>query len=169
MPENQPTPPSGDLDTSKSYTATFKIERGEFEIMLFANDAPLTVENFVNLARAEFYDATTFHRVIPGFMVQGGDPEGTGTGGPGYHFGDEFNPNLRHDSEGVLSMANSGPGTNGRQFFITLAPTPHLDGMHTVLGKVTRGMDVVKAIRERDPGSDPNPGDLIETIVINEK
>ena len=169
MPENQPTPPSGDLDTSKSYTATFKIERGEFEIMLFANDAPLTVENFVNLARAEFYDATTFHRVIPGFMVQGGDPEGTGTGGPGYRFGDEFNPNLRHDSEGVLSMANSGPGTNGSQFFITLAPTPHLDGMHTVFGKVTRGMDVVKAIRERDPGSAPNPGDLIETIVINEK
>ena len=169
MPENQPTPPSGDLDTSKSYTATFKIERGEFEIMLFANDAPLTVENFVNLARAEFYDATTFHRVIPGFMVQGGDPEGTGTGGPGYRFGDEFNPNLRHDSEGVLSMANSGPGTNGSQFFITLAPTRHLDGMHTVFGKVTRGMDVVKAIRERDPGSDPNPGDLIETIVINEK
>ena len=168
MPENQPTPPSGDLDTSKSYTATFKIERGEFEIMLFANDAPLTVENFVNLARAEFYDATTFHRVIPGFMVQGGDPEGTGTGGPGYRFGDEFNPNLRHDSEGVLSMANSGPGTNGSQVFITLAPTPHLDGMHTVFGKVTRGMDVVKAIRERDPGSDPNPGDLIETIVINE-
>ncbi len=169
MPENQPTPPSGDLDTSKSYTATFKIERGEFEIMLFANDAPLTVENFVNLARAEFYDATTFHRVIPGFMVQGGDPEGTGTGGPGYRFGDEFNPNLRHDSGGVLSMANSGPGTNGSQFFITLAPTPHLDGMHTVFGKVTREMDVVKAIRERDPGSDPNPGDLIETVVINEK
>ena len=169
MPENQPTPPSCDIDTSKSYTATFKIERGEFEIMLFANDAPLTVENFVNLARAEFYDATTFHRVIPGFMVQGGDPEGTGTGGPGYRFGDEFNPNLRHDSGGVLSMANSGLGTNGSQVFITLAPTPHLDGMHTVFGKVTRGMDVVKAIRERDPGSDPNPGDLIETIVINEK
>ena len=169
MPEDQLMPPSGDLDTSKSYTATFKIERGEFEIMLFANDAPLTVENFVNLARAEFYDATTFHRVISGFMVQGGDPEGTGTGGPGYRFGDEFNSKLRHDSEGVLSMANSGPGTNGSQFFITLGPTSHLDGKHTVFGKVTKGMDVVKAIRERDPGSDPNPGDLIETIVINEK
>jgi cyclophilin family peptidyl-prolyl cis-trans isomerase len=169
MPENQLTPPSGDLDTSKSYTATFKTERGEFEIRLFANDAPLTVENFVNLARAEFYDATTFHRVIPGFMVQGGDPEGTGTGGPGYRFGDEFNSKLRHDSEGVLSMANSGPGTNGSQFFITLGPTPHLDGKHTVFGKVTKGMDVVKAIRERDPGNDPNPGDLIETIIINEK
>ena len=102
MPENQLTPPSGDLDTSKSYNATFKTERGEFEIRLFANDAPLTVENFVNLAHAEFYDATTFHRVIPGFMVQGGDPQGTGTGGPGYRFGDEFNSKLHHDSDGVL-------------------------------------------------------------------
>ncbi len=145
----------------------FNTERGEFEIMLFANDAPLTVENFVNLARAGFYDGTTFHRVIPGFMVQGGDPEGTGTGGPGYRFGDEFNKNLRHDTEGVLSMANAGPGTNGSQFFITLGPTPHLDGRHTVFGKVVKGMDVVKSIRERDPGSDPEPGDLIETIVIN--
>jgi cyclophilin family peptidyl-prolyl cis-trans isomerase len=137
--------------------------------MLFANDAPLTVENFVNLARAEFYDGTTFHRVIPGFMVQGGDPTGTGTGGPGYRFGDEFSSKLHHDNEGVLSMANAGPGTNGSQFFITLGPTPHLDGKHTVFGKVTGGMDVVKAIRERDPMSDSNPGDIIETIVINEK
>ena len=169
MSENELAPPSGDLDTSKSYTATFNTERGEFEIMLFANDAPLTVENFVNLARADFYNATTFHRVIPGFMVQGGDPEGTGTGGPGYRFGDEFNSNLRHDAEGVLSMANAGPGTNGSQFFITLAPTPHLDGKHTVFGKVIKGMDVVKAIRERDPGRDSNPGDLVESVVINEK
>jgi cyclophilin family peptidyl-prolyl cis-trans isomerase len=162
-------PPTGDLDNSKSYTAAFKTERGEFEIMLFANDAPNTVENFINLAQADYYDGTTFHRVIPGFMVQGGDPTGTGTGGPGYRFGDEFNKALRHDSDGVLSMANSGPGTNGSQFFITLAPTPHLDGRHSVFGKVISGMDVVKAIRERDPGSDPNPGDMIETIVINEK
>ena len=169
MPENAPTPPSGDLDKSKSYTATFKTERGEFVIMLFANDAPLTVENFVDLAQAGFYDGTMFHRVIPGFMVQGGDPEGTGTGGPGYRFGDEFSANLHHDAEGVLSMANSGPGTNGSQFFITLGPTPHLDGKHTVFGKVVKGMDVVKSIRERDPGSDPNPGDMIETIVIDEK
>ena len=116
-------PPSGSLDNSKSYTATFKTERGEFEIMLYANDAPLTVENFVNLARAEFYNGTTFHRVIPGFMAQGGDPTGTGTGGPGYRFGDEFSPKLRHDSEGILSMANAGPGTNGSQFFITTAKT----------------------------------------------
>ncbi|MCH8909755.1 MAG: peptidylprolyl isomerase [Chloroflexi bacterium] len=169
MPEKGLTPPSGDLDTTKSYTATFKTERGEFEIMLYANDAPRTCENFINLARAEFYDATTFHRVIPGFMVQGGDPEGTGRGGPGYRFGDEFNSKLRHDAEGVLSMANSGPGTNGSQFFITLGPTPHLDGKHTVFGKVIKGMDVVKSIRERDPRSDSSPGDLVETIVINEK
>jgi cyclophilin family peptidyl-prolyl cis-trans isomerase len=163
------TPPSGELDNSKSYTATFKTQRGEFEFMLYATDAPLTVENFINLARADFYNGTTFHRVIPGFMVQGGDPTGTGTGGPGYRFGDEFNRNLRHDSEGILSMANAGPGTNGSQFFITLAPTPHLDGRHSVFGKIISGMDVVKSIRERDPMSDPEPGDFIEEIVINEK
>ena len=162
-------PPSGELDNSKSYTATFKTERGEFELMLYANDAPLTVENFINLARADFYNDTTFHRVIPGFMVQGGDPTGTGTGGPGYRFADEFNKNLHHDSEGIFSMANAGPGTNGSQFFITLAPTPHLDGLHTVFGKIITGMDVVKAIRERDPMSDPEPGDMIESVVINEK
>ena len=162
-------PPSGELDNSKSYTATFKTERGEFELMLYANDAPLTVENFINLARADFYNGTTFHRVIPGFMVQGGDPTGTGTGGPGYRFADEFNKNLHHDSEGIFSMANAGPGTNGSQFFITLAPTPHLDGKHTVFGKIITGMDVVKTIRERDPMSDPEPGDMIERVVINEK
>ena len=134
-----PAPPSGDLDTSKSYTATIKTERGEFDVLLFANDAPITVENFVNLAEAGFYDGTTFHRVIPGFIVQGGDTTGTGSGGPGYRFEDEFNQKLRHDSEGVLSMANAGPGTNGSQFFVTLAPTPHLDGRHSVFGKVIRG------------------------------
>ena len=162
-------PPTGELDTSKSYTATFKTERGDFEIMLYANDAPLTVENFINLALAGFYDGTTFHRVIPGFMAQGGDPTGTGTGGPGYRFDDEFNPRLKHDSEGVLSMANAGPGTNGSQFFITFGPTPHLDNRHSVFGKVIKGMNVVKAIRERDPMSDPEPGDFIETITIKEK
>ena len=162
-------PPSGDLDTSKSYTATFKTERGEFDVLLFANDAPVTVENFINLAQLGFYDGTTFHRVIPGFMVQGGDPTGTGSGGPGYRFEDEFNQKLRHDSEGVLSMANAGPGTNGSQFFVTLAPTPHLDGRHSVFGKVIRGMETVKMIRERDPMNDPNPGDFIETVVISTK
>ncbi|HET9497681.1 MAG TPA: peptidylprolyl isomerase [Candidatus Limnocylindria bacterium] len=161
-------PPSGDLDLSKSYSARFTTERGPFDVELFAADAPLTVENFVNLARAGFYDGTTFHRVIPGFMAQGGDPTGTGRGGPGYQFGDELNGGRRHDAAGVLSMANAGPNTNGSQFFITFGPTPHLDGKHTVFGRVTDGMDVVRSIRERDPSRDPNPGDRIERIEIAE-
>ncbi len=161
-------PPSGALDTSKQYTARFTTAKGAFTVELYADRAPLTVENFVNLARAGFYDGTTFHRVIPGFMAQGGDPEGTGRGGPGYDFGDEFHPTLRHDAAGVLSMANAGPGTNGSQFFITYGPTPHLDDRHSVFGRVTEGMDVVLALRERDPGRDPNPGDAIETIEIIE-
>ena len=166
---DRPSAPSGNLDTSKSYTARFKTQRGEFSVELFAADAPLTVENFVNLARSGFYDGTTFHRVIPGFMAQGGDPTGTGRGGPGYTFRDEFSPSRRHDGPGVLSMANAGPGTNGSQFFITFGPTPHLDGRHTVFGRVTDGMDVVSSIRERDPDRDSNPGDTIETIEIEER
>jgi cyclophilin family peptidyl-prolyl cis-trans isomerase len=161
-------PPTGALDTSKSYAARLKTQRGDIVVELYADRAPLTVENFVNLARAGFYDGTTFHRVIPGFMAQGGDPTGTGTGGPGYQFGDEFDPSLRHDRPGVLSMANAGPGTNGSQFFITHGPTPHLDDKHTVFGRVTAGMDVVQAIRERDPQRDREPGDRIETIEITE-
>lgn len=161
-------PPSGALDTSKTYTATFKTEKGDVTVALFAERAPLTVENFVNLARAGFYDGTTFHRVIDGFMAQGGDPTGTGTGGPGYKFGDEFHPGLRHDGAGVLSMANAGPGTNGSQFFITFGPTPHLDDRHSVFGKVIGGMDVVKSLRERDPQRDRQPGDRIVTIEISE-
>ena len=165
---DRPAPPSGALDTSKGYTARFKTERGDIVVELYADRAPLTVENFVNLARSGFYDGTTFHRVIPGFMAQGGDPTGTGTGGPGYQFGDELDPSLRHDSPGVLSMANAGPGTNGSQFFITYGPTPHLDGRHSVFGKVTEGMDVLQSIRERDPQRDRQPGDRIETIEISE-
>ena len=164
----QLAPPSGALDTTKTYTATFKTERGDFVVELYADRAPRTVENFVNLARAGFYDGTTFHRVINGFMAQGGDPTGTGTGGPGYQFGDEFHPSLRHDAAGVLSMANAGAGTNGSQFFITNGPTPHLDDRHSVFGKVTSGMDVVRSLRERDPQRDRQPGDRIETIEISE-
>jgi cyclophilin family peptidyl-prolyl cis-trans isomerase len=160
--------PSGNLDTTKSYRARFKTERGEFVTELYASQAPMTVENFVNLARSGFYDGTTFHRVIPGFMAQGGDPTGTGTGGPGYSFGDEFSPDLRHDGPGVMSMANAGPGTNGSQFFITFGPTPHLDGRHSVFGRVVEGMEVVQSIRERDPQRDRQPGDRIDTIEIEE-
>jgi cyclophilin family peptidyl-prolyl cis-trans isomerase len=165
---DQPMPPSGALDSSKAYRARFKTERGEIVTELYAAQAPLTVENFVNLARAGFYDGTTFHRVIPGFMAQGGDPTGTGRGGPGYQFGDEFSADLRHDGPGVLSMANAGPGTNGSQFFLTLDATPHLDGKHSVFGRVFEGMDILRSLRERDPSRDPNPGDRIDTIEIEE-
>jgi cyclophilin family peptidyl-prolyl cis-trans isomerase len=165
---DQLAPPSGALDTGKSYTARFKTAKGDIVVELFADRAPRTVENFVNLARAGFYDGTTFHRVISGFMAQGGDPTGTGTGGPGYQFGDEFHPSLRHDGAGVLSMANAGPGTNGSQFFLTYGPTPHLDNKHSVFGKVTEGMDVLNSIRERDPQRDRQPGDRIDTIEISE-
>ncbi|MGH2417659.1 MAG: peptidylprolyl isomerase [Candidatus Limnocylindria bacterium] len=165
---DRPAPPSGALDTSKSYTARFKTQRGDIVVELYADRAPLTVENFVNLARSGFYDGTTFHRVIPGFMAQGGDPTAAGSGGPGYQFGDEFHPSLRHDGPGVLSMANAGAGTNGSQFFITHSATPHLDDRHSVFGRVTEGMDVVRAIRERDPQRDREPGDRIDTIEIGE-
>ena len=165
---DQLTVPSGALDLTKSYTARFKTERGEFVCELFAADAPMTVENFVNLTRAGFYEGTTFHRVIPGFMAQGGDPTGTGTGGPGYSFRDELSVKRRHDGPGVLSMANAGPNTNGSQFFITFVATPHLDGRHTVFGRVTSGMEVVNSIRERDPQRDANPGDRVEKIEIDE-
>jgi cyclophilin family peptidyl-prolyl cis-trans isomerase len=164
---DQHAPPSGALDTTKSYSARFKTERGDIVVELHADKVPLTVENFVNLARSGFYDGTTFHRVISGFMAQGGDPTATGSGGPGYQFGDEFHPSLRHDGAGILSMANAGPGTNGSQFFLTFGPTPHLDDKHSVFGKVTDGMDVLRSIRERDP-RDREPGDKIETIEITE-
>ena len=168
MPD-RPMPPSGALDSSKSYRAHFKTERGEIVAELYADKAPLTVENFINLARAGFYDGTTFHRVIAGFMAQGGDPTGTGSGGPGYQFGDEFHPELRHDGPGVLSMANVGPGTNGSQFFITFDATPHLDDRPSVFGRVTEGLDVLRSIRVRDPGRDRDPGDRIDTIEIEER
>ncbi len=166
--KSYPKPPEFALDLKKKYTAKFNTEIGEFEIELFADKTPTTVNNFVFLARDGFYDGTTFHRVIPGFMAQGGDPTGSGMGGPGYKFRDEFDPSLRHNAAGILSMANAGPGTNGSQFFITYGPQPHLDGKHSVFGKVTKGMDIVNKIRERDPMRDPRPGTQIINVEIIE-
>ena len=156
------------IDPKKKYTATFKTEAGDFVVELYADKAPKTVNNFVFLARDHFYDGVTFHRVIKGFMAQGGDPTGTGTGGPGYKFADEFHPSLRHTGPGILSMANAGAGTNGSQFFITHSATPHLDNHHTIFGKVIKGMDVVLAIPERDPSRAKLPGTKIVSIEITE-
>jgi len=134
----------------------------------FADKAPRTVNNFIFLARQGFYDGTIFHRVIKDFMVQGGDPTGTGRGGPGYQFTDEFDPKLRHDKPGVLSMANSGPGTNGSQFFITHVPTPWLDGKHSIFGQVTDGLDVLFSIPARDPQRVDAPAIHLNSITIIE-
>ncbi len=162
-------PPAMVIDPTKTYTATIVTEKGDIVVQLFADKAPKTVNNFVFLAREGFYDNTTFHRVIPDFMAQGGDPTGTGRGGPGYRFEDEFDPTLKHDGPGVLSMANAGPNTNGSQFFITFVETPWLDGRHTVFGKVVAGLDVLFSISPRDPQTATSPGDLIKTIRIEEK
>ncbi|HEX3271294.1 MAG TPA: peptidylprolyl isomerase [Ktedonobacterales bacterium] len=170
MAKKYDSPPAMQIDPSKSYQAIFHTSRGDFTVDLFAKDAPVTVNNFVFLARDGFYDGTTFHRVIKGFMAQGGDPTGTGTGGPGYQWNDEPSAlALKHDGPGVLSMANAGRNTNGSQFFITFVPTPHLNGKHAVFGRVSSGMDVVNSIRERDPGSDRQPGDTINSIEIVER
>ncbi len=163
-------PPAITIDTAKQYEAVLQTEKGSIRLQLFDDQAPKTVNNFVFLARQGYYDNVTFHRVLPGFMAQTGDPTGTGSGGPGYKFEDEFSPDLKHDSEGIVSMANSGANTNGSQFFITYAPQTHLDNLHTVFGKVIEGMDVVKALAPRDP-SDPSakPGDMILSVEIVEK
>jgi peptidyl-prolyl cis-trans isomerase B (cyclophilin B) len=150
-------PPPMTIDIQKSYTATIETVRGNMVCELFAADAPMTVNNFVFLAREGFYDGVVFHRVIADFMIQGGDPTGTGSGGPGYRFKDEINPNLH--GTGALSMANAGPNTNGSQFFITYKPQPHLDGKHTVFGRLIEGMDVLLKIKQ---------GDAIKTIRITE-
>jgi len=160
--------PMGALDTSKTYHATFVTDAGEFKILLFDDEAPLTVENFINLTTIGFYDGLMFHRVIPEFMAQGGDPTGTGVGGPGYRFRDEFDATRRHDKPGILSMANAGPNTNGSQFFITFVPTPHLDGKHSVFGEVIEGLENVLKLEVRDPGTAQLPGDLIQSITITE-
>jgi cyclophilin family peptidyl-prolyl cis-trans isomerase len=163
------TPPAMQIDPNKKYTAIFHTDKGDITVDLFASQAPVTVNNFVFLAREGFYNNTTFHRVIGGFMAQGGDPTGSGMGGPGYRFNDERGAlSLKHDSEGVLSMANAGPNTNGSQFFITYGPTPHLNGRHGVFGKITQGLDVLRSIRERDPQRDRQPGDAIHFIEIVE-
>jgi cyclophilin family peptidyl-prolyl cis-trans isomerase len=137
-------------------------------IELFADKAPKTVNNFVFLAREGFYDGIMFHRVISNFMAQGGDPTGRGSGGPGYKFEDEFHPSLRHDKQGILSMANAGPNTNGSQFFITHTPTPHLDNKHTVFGQVVEGLDVLMSIPARDPGNVNAPAVKINRVTIEE-
>jgi peptidyl-prolyl cis-trans isomerase B (cyclophilin B) len=155
-----PAPPTMRIDPNKSYTATFETSRGTIVCDLFPKDAPNTVNNFVFLAREGFYEGTKFHRVIPDFMVQGGDPTGTGRGGPGYRFNDELAPGkFRKHQRGSLSMANAGPNTNGSQFFITHVATDWLDGKHTVFGQVRSGQEVVDAIKQ---------GDTLKSVSIEE-
>jgi cyclophilin family peptidyl-prolyl cis-trans isomerase/Flp pilus assembly protein TadD/O-antigen ligase len=163
-------PPPMIIDPAKSYRATIVTEKGNIVLELYADRAPNTVNNFVFLAREGFYDNTNFHRVLPDFMAQGGDPSGTGAGGPGYTFADEFDPTLRHDGPGVLSMANRGTNTNGSQFFITYKATPWLDDLHAVFGRVTEGLEVLQSLTPRDPQENPDfAGDTILTIVIQEQ
>ncbi len=153
------SPPAMQLDPKKAYTAKIKTNRGEIVIDLHADKVPNTVNNFVALARDGFYDGISFHRVIADFMVQSGDPTGSGRGGPGYRFNDEFHPELVHDGPGVLSMANAGPNTNGSQFFITHVATNWLDNKHSVFGRVRSGQDVVDSIQQ---------GDVMERVEIEE-
>lgn len=159
--------PPMQIEPKKKYAALVKMENGEeFVINLFPDKAPITVNSFVFLAREGYFDGVTFHRVLDGFMAQGGDPTGTGRGGPGYKFENE-DSDLCFDKAGVVAMANAGRDTNGSQFFITYVPTPHLDGGYTIFGQVIKGMSVVNNLKRRDPGRNPDfPGDAIETITI---
>ena len=159
MPKQYPSPPQLTIDPNKKYTATFNTSRGEIVCDLFAKEAPKTVNNFVFLARDKYYDGTKFHRVIANFMIQGGCPEGTGYGGPGYKFEDEIQGRKNNHRVGSLSMANAGPGTNGSQFFITHVATEYLDPKHTVFGQVLKGQDVVNAVKQ---------GDTITSVTITE-
>jgi peptidyl-prolyl cis-trans isomerase B (cyclophilin B) len=161
-------PPSLSIDPTHTYQARIKTDKGDMVADLFADKVPSIVNNFVFLAREGFYDGVIFHRVIEDFMAQSGDPTGTGHGGPGYRFNDEFHPKLRHDGAGVLSMANAGPNTNGSQFFITHTATPWLDGKHAVFGQVVEGLDVLMAIPPRDPSDAQAPAVTIQTIEILE-
>ena len=153
------TSPAMQIDAKKSYKVTMETIRGAIVLELYPEHAPKTVNNFVFLVKQGYYDGGVFHRVIPDFMIQGGDPTGTGRGGPGYDFEDEVKGNPLKHQTGVISMANRGPNTNGSQFFITHSPQPHLDGKHTVFGKVTSSMDVVNAVRQ---------GDKIVKVVVTE-
>jgi len=158
------------IDTAKDYEAIIRMaDGGEMRLRLFDDEAPQTVNNFVFLANQGFYDGTTFHRVLEDFMAQGGDPTGTGGGGPGYAFADEIIPGLSFDRRGLLAMANSGPNTNGSQFFITFAPATHLDGSYSLFGELVEGDDVLGGITLRDPGTATTPGDTISEIVIVEQ
>ncbi len=162
--------PPMSIDKSKQYTATVKMAKGgEFVIQLYADKAPITVNSFVFLARQGYFDGVTFHRVLEGFMAQGGDPTGSGMGGPGYEFVNE-DSDLKFDKAGVVAMANAGRDTNGSQFFITFVPTPQLNGDYTIFGQVVSGMEVVNGLTRRDPDQNPTfPGDAIESITITEK
>lgn len=160
MPQSYGAPPAMAIDPSKDYTATFDTTKGKIVCDLFAKDAPKTVNNFVFLAKDGFYDGTVFHRVLANFMIQGGDPTGTGRGGPGYKFEDETKGNPHRHQVGSLSMANAGPNTNGSQFFITHVVTDWLDGKHTVFGQVLTGQDVVNKIQQ---------GDKLNSVTIEEK
>ena len=165
---------SEEIEMTNQYYALVELEdqngeaMGKVKIELYADKTPKTVQNFIDLSNSGFYDGIIFHRVIPGFMAQTGDPDGTGSGGPGYTFEDEFHPSLSHDSAGILSMANRGPNTNGSQFFITYGPQPHLDNMHSVFGKVVEGLELIEAIPPRDPSMINDPSVKMVGIEITE-
>jgi cyclophilin family peptidyl-prolyl cis-trans isomerase/protein-disulfide isomerase len=163
--------PSIAIDKNKQYFATLQTEKGDIVIQLFADKTPLAVNSFVFLAQQGWFDDITFHRVLPGFVAQTGDPSGTGQGNPGYMFNNESDPTLKFDQAGMVGMANSGPDTNGSQFFITYGPAPHLDGSYTIFGKVLSGMDVVEQLTPRNPqpGLNLPPGDKLITVTIEEK
>jgi cyclophilin family peptidyl-prolyl cis-trans isomerase len=164
------SPPAMIIDPQKQYAALIETELGNIKIRLFDNESPITVNNFVFLAQQGYYDGVIFHRVIHDFMVQGGDQTGTGSGdGPGYMFADEVENGLKFDRPGLLAMANSGPNTNGSQFFITHVATPHLNGLHTIYGEVVEGMSTVFAIPERNPQNAKDPGIIMKKVTISEE
>ncbi|WP_345109109.1 peptidylprolyl isomerase [Candidatus Villigracilis vicinus] len=169
-PKTYDAPPPMTIDTAKKYFATVEMEKGgEFVIELYADKAPITVNSFVFLAQEGYFNGVTFHRVLDGFMAQGGDPTGTGMGGPGYQFVNE-NSDLTFDKDGVVAMANAGPDTNGSQFFITYGPQEFLNGGYTIFGQVIEGMDVVNEITRRDPEQNPNfTGDVMKSVTITEE